>query len=149
MGQPPHFDIDGIIYFVTTRLKEQGRAFTEYENEIVERVILDLATQKEIVLYAYVIMPNHLHVLIKPVHEGISRTMQLIKGRSSRKINEDHFWQKGFFDFTILTEEKFREKFNYLHYNPVKRGLVEKAEDYKYSSAMRYRTKYGEVFYNQ
>jgi REP element-mobilizing transposase RayT len=75
--------------------------------------------------------------------------MQLIKGRSSRKINEGHFWQKGFFDFTILTEEKFREKFNYIHYNPVKRGLVEKAEDYKYSSAMRYRTKYGEVFYNQ
>ena len=56
-------------------------------------------------------------------------------------------WQKGFFDFTIITEEKFREKFNYIHYNPVKWGLAERAEDYKYSSAMEYKIKYGEAFY--
>ena len=73
--------------------------------------------------------------------------MQLLKGRASRQINEGNFWQKGFLDFTILTEGKFREKFNYIHYNPIKWGLVEKAEDYKYSSAMEYKIKYGESLY--
>lgn len=51
------------------------------------------------------------------------------RGDFSRPIN--NFWQKGFFDFTILTDKKFQEKFNYIHYNPVKWGLVERAEDYQ------------------
>ena len=147
MAQPPHFDINGSIIFITTRLGEKGRLFIESETNIVEETILDLASEKEVMLYAYVIMPDHIHLLIRPTNHGISKTMQLIKGRASRKINKGSFWQKGFFDFAILTEKKFREKFNYIHYNPVKKGLVERAEDYKYSSAMEYKIKYGEVFY--
>jgi putative transposase len=84
---------------------------------------------------------------MNPIICGISKTMQFIKGRSSRRINEGNFWQKGFFDFGILTEERFREKFNYIHSNPVKWGLVKEAEDYKYSSAMAYKAEYGEVLY--
>jgi putative transposase len=147
MAQPPHFEIDGVIYFITTRLKQEGRFLTEREAEIVVNTILDSSTRKEMTLYAYVIMPHHMHILIKPIIYGISKAMQLIKGRSSRQVNEGNFWQKGFFDFGILTEEKFREKFNYIHFNPVKWGLVEKAEDYKYSSALAYKVEYGEVFY--
>jgi putative transposase len=175
MGQPPHFDIEGSIYFITTRLKGKGQYLNEYESEIIQRTILDMAFRKELILYAYVIMPNHTHLLVKPINQGISKTMQLLKGRASRQINihreaeasptlnnssrgvitrgRDDFsrpmnvWQKGFFDFTIITDEKFREKFNYIHYNPVKWGLTGKAEDYKYSSAKEYKVKYGEVSY--
>ena len=174
MAQPPHFKIEGSVYFITTRLKEKRNPFTDHEIKIVQKTILDMAIGKELVLYAYAIMPDHLHVLIKPLKNGISKTMQLLKGRSSRQINifreaeasptlhrskrvilpsggdfsrSTHVWQKSFFDFTILTEEKFREKFNYIHYNPVKQGFVGNAEDYKYSSAMGYKIKYGEVFY--
>jgi len=174
MAQPPHFDINGSIYFITTSLSQKTRSFNEEEAEIIVETILDSASRKEIMLYAYVIMPDHIHLLIKPINQGISKTMQLLKGRASRRINIHreaeasptlhsskrvilpsrgnfsrftHVWQKGFFDFAILTDKKFGEKFNYIHYNPVKRGLVEKAEDYKYSSAMEYKIKYGEVFY--
>jgi putative transposase len=147
MAQPPHFEIDGVIYFITTRLKQEGHFLTKNEAEIVANTILDSSTRKEITLYAYVIMPNHIHILLKPIICGISKAMQLIKGRSSRQLGEGNVWQKGFFDFGILTEEKFREKFNYIHFNPVKWGLVEKAEDYKYSSALAYKVEYGEVFY--
>jgi putative transposase len=147
MAQPPHFEIDGGIYFITTRIKNEGRFLTEHEAEIVVNTILDSSTRKEITLYAYVIMPNHVHLLIKPTSYGISKAMQFIKGRSSRQMNEGNFWQKGFFDFGILTEEKFREKFNYIHSNPVKWGLVKEAENYKYSSAMAYKVEYGEVLY--
>jgi len=147
MAQLPHFNIEGVIYFVTTRLKEKGRVLTDHEAEVVQKTILDLMEQNKLRLYAYVVMPNHLHALLKPSKEGISKTMQLIKGRASRKINEGNFWQAGFFDFTIFTEKKFKEKFNYIHFNPVKWGLVEKAEDYKYSSAAEYKNRYGEVVY--
>ncbi len=147
MAQPPHFEIDGVIYFITTRLKEEGRFLTEREAEMVVNTLLDSLTRKEIALYAYVIMPNHMHILIKPIICGFSKAMQLIKGRSSRQVNRGNFWQKGFFDFGILSEKKFREKFNYIHFNPVKWCLVEKAEDYKYSSAPAYKVEYGEAFY--
>lgn len=176
MAQPPHFDIDGAIFFVTTRLSEGTDTLSEREAEIIQRTIVEMAVRKEVKLFAYVIMPNHIHVLIQPIDAGISKTMQLLKGRASRKINIDgeakasptqnnssgmiaqgrgdfsrpipiNVWQKGFFDFTILTEEKFREKFNYIHYNPVKWGLVKMAEDYEYSSAKPCKIKYGGVFY--
>ena len=44
------------------------------------------------------------------------------------------FWQKGFYDFNIYTEKKLKEKFDYMHNNPVKAGLCAKAENYKWSS---------------
>ena len=161
MAQPPHFDIDAAIFFITTRLNEEGRPLTNEEARIIQNIIVDMAFKKELKLYAYIVMPNHLYVIVQPIENGISKTMQLLKGRSSRKINilreakasptqnntkgttargrgdfsrPINVWQKGFFDFTILTEQKFREKFNYIHYNPVKWGLVKKAEDYEYSS---------------
>ena len=148
MAQPPHFAIEGSIYFITTRLKERERLFTESEAEIVKETIFDLVSRKEFEVYAYVIMPDHLHILVKPIRCGISKAMQLLKGGSSRQINKGNLWQQGFFDFTVLTEQKFKEKFNYIHYNPVKWGLVEKAENYKFSSAMEYKNKYGESFYS-
>jgi len=147
MAQPPHFAIEGSIYFVTTRLKEREVFFTLRETEIVKGTLTDLVSRKEFEMYAYVIMPNHLHILVKPAHWGISKAMQLLKGGFSRQINRGNFWQQGFFDFTVLTEKKFREKFNYIHYNPVKWGLVEKAEDYRFSSAMEYKNEYGNSFY--
>jgi len=176
MAQPPHFDIDGAIFFVTTRLSKGTRTLSDSEAEIIQSTIVEMAVRKEVKLFAYVIMPNHIHVLIQPIDAGISKTIQLLKGRSSRRINIDreakasptqnnsrgsiaqgrgdfnrpiaiNVWQKGFFDFTILTEEKFREKFNYIHYNPVKWGLVKTAEDYEYSSAKSCKIKHGGVFY--
>ncbi len=131
MAQPSHFEIDGAIYFITTRLKQEGRFATEREAEIVVNAILDSSARKEMIQYTYVMMPTHMHILVKPLIGGISKVNQLIKGRSSRQISEGSFWQKGFFDFGIVTEEKFGEKFNYIHFNPVKWGLAKKAEDYQ------------------
>lgn len=75
MAQPPHFGIDGAIYFVTTRLKEEGCLLTGHQAQIVQRTILDLANGGELILYAYVIMPNRIHILLKPINNGISKTM--------------------------------------------------------------------------
>jgi len=65
-----------------------GVSFTESETKIVEETILEFASEKEIILYAYVIMPDHIHLLIKTVKYGISKTMQLIKGRQSLEKNK-------------------------------------------------------------
>ena len=147
VAQPPHFDIDGAVYFLTTRLKPKGLTLSATERAIVRQTILDLAEEEGFKLYAYVIMPDHLHILLKPMKDSISRVMKLIKGRSSRKINRGVLWQRGYFDFLVLSEEKFKEKFNYIHNNAVKSRLADRAEDYPYSSAQVYKEKYEEVFY--
>jgi len=104
-------------------------------------------------LFAYVIMPDHIHLLIQPEGDKkISKILNQIKGVSSRKINlilrQDHIWQKGFYDFTIHRDKKFQEEFNYIHFNPVKWRIVDRAEDYLFSSARYYLKKHGGVYYD-
>jgi len=147
MAQPPHFEVNGAIYFVSTRIAKIGYKFNILEMKLIDRTVKELAKQGHFVLIAYVIMPDHLHILLKPTKDGISKIMQMIKGRSSRAVNKGKFWQKGFYDLALFSEDKFKEKFNYIHYNPVKLELVDKAEDYKFSSAMYYKHKYGAIFY--
>ncbi len=147
MTQPPHFEMDGAVYFVTTRIANTTYNFNSPEMELICRAIKELEREGFFLLVAYVIMPDHLHILLKPINNRISKIMQMIKGRSSRAINKGKLWQKGFYDLTLFSENKFKEKFNYIHYNPVKQGLVDKAEDYKFSSGMYYKVKCGAVFY--
>jgi len=98
-------------------------------------------------------MPDHVHLMIKPLKGNrLAKIMNQIKGVSSRKINallkqSGNLWQKGFHDFTIYEEKKFKEKFNYIHYNPVKWKLAEFAEDYPFSSAKYYKNMCNAVYY--
>jgi putative transposase len=78
--------------------------------------------------------------------------MKSIKGFSSRRINEvlnrkGSIWQAGFYDYILDSEEMLLSRIRYVEENPVRKGIVEYAEDYKYSSA-RYRseTDYGMFF---
>ena len=51
---------------------------------------------------------------------------------------EDSFWQARYYDFNVWSERKFVEKLRYIHRNPVKRGLVERPEDWVWSSFGHY-----------
>ncbi len=147
MAQPPHYDIEGAIYFVTTRVIKKHSKFSYNDLLIIQNTILNLEVVKELALYAYVIMPDHLHMLVKPGEENLPKIMQKIKGKSSFAIRKGSIWQKGYFDFAIVSEKKFKEKFNYIHCNPVKKGLVKYAEEYTFSSAGGYNEEFGAVYY--
>ena len=94
-------------------------------------------------------MPEHFHLLIAEPERGTQSTiMQVLKQRYTRSIlrneavglracesgNGQHFWQKRFYDFVVLSEEKKIEKLRYIHRNPVKRGLVASPELWRWSS---------------
>jgi putative transposase len=98
-------------------------------------------------IHAYVIMPNHFHLLISiPEGNSISTFMRDLKKRIAYEYFENlgivhrPFWQSRFDDLLIYTEEQYRIKFNYIHNNPVKAGLVQNMEDWEYSSAGYYTT---------
>ncbi len=108
--------------------------------EIVQNKLLAMH-DKHFRLKAWVIMPNHVHLLMTPC-EGKSLTpiMQSIKGGTAREANvvlkrSGAFWMRDYFDRYIRDYEHFEKAFNYIENNPVKAGLCEKPSDWKYSSA--------------
>ena len=84
-------------------------------------------------------MPDHIHLLVALSGGGImlSRFMKDIKSLSSRLIfpGRGSLWMPRFDDVAVYTEEQFRRKLAYIHNNPVRAGLVRRAEDYEYSSS--------------
>jgi len=72
---------------------------------------------------------SHHGDILQKFHEAAA-----IDGRG----NSHKVWQDGFHPIAIETEGFFREKLNYLHENPVRKGFVEQPEHYKYSSARNY-----------
>ena len=108
------------------------------------------------VVVGYLVMPEHVHLLIKEPEIGSPSTvMQVLKRtpkallpkqksrdpRQRRLFREDPrraFWQARFYDFNVWTTKKRVEKLRYMHRNPVKRGLVESPEQWRWSSYRHY-----------
>ena len=86
----------------------------------------------------YVVMPEHVHLLIsEPERSKLSVVIQMLKQVTSQKLRAKHlarFWQVRYYDFPGWSEAKRIAKLRYIHRNPVKRGLVERPEDWKWSS---------------
>jgi putative transposase len=70
----------------------------------------------------------------------LSKGLQALKISVSKQSKERPFWQARYYDFNVFTQEKRLEKLNYMHWNPVKSGLVEKPEDWLWSSVHYYET---------
>jgi putative transposase len=116
--------------------------------------ILEQTRQRyRFVVVGYVVMPEHFHLLItEPETGNPSTVMQVLKQRSAhallpkRKRRDRHqrqlfpeemgraFWQARFYDFNVWTTKKRVEKLRYMHRNPVKRGLVDSPEQWRWSS---------------
>lgn len=91
---------------------------------------------------AYVVMPEHVHLLVtEPARDTLARAIQSLKVSVSRLSSERPFWQARYYDFNVMTDRKRIEKLCYIHRNPVRRGLVEKPEDWASSSFRYYQTR--------
>jgi len=107
-------------------------------------------------LVGYVVMLEHVHLLISEPKRGTPSTvLQMLKQRVSQKMRRKRrntsekqlrlafpeqaetprsFWQARFYDFNVYTNRKKREKLDYMHRNPVTRGLVRHPKDWPWSS---------------
>ena len=92
-------------------------------------------------VYAYVLMPEHIHLLInEPPAILVAQFLKALKQITSRKLRGDRrqFWQDRYFDANIYGEKARSEVIRYIHRNPVKRGLVASPEQYGWSSFNHY-----------
>jgi putative transposase len=133
-------------FFITTSTYNKIIRFNKREDfEIALNNIEYYRKRDNAKIHAYVIMPNHLHLLLTlPKESNISFFIRDVKKRiafeyfKDRNMKNQKFWQYRFDDVYIYSEDIYRIKLNYIHYNPVKAGLVKKPEDWKYSSANYY-----------
>jgi len=91
-------------------------------------------------LYAWVVMANHVHLLIHPCVRP-SEALRRVKGRSAREANlllcrtGESFWQSESFDHWVRNADEMARIAHYIENNPVTAGLTARAADHKWSSA--------------
>jgi len=90
-------------------------------------------------LHEFVVMPDHIHVILTP-KTSLEKAVQFIKGGFSYRAKKDiesnfEIWQKGFSDHRVRDASDYRLHQIYVQQNPVRKHLYERAEDYPYSSA--------------
>jgi putative transposase len=113
----------------------------------------ELRARHDFLVVGYVVMPEHVHLLlgeprigtpstlILALKQRVSRQLRCVRSRAranSRAIATrkplPHFWQHRFYDFNVWTQRKKNEKLHYMHNNPIQRGLVTQPKDWPWSS---------------
>jgi REP element-mobilizing transposase RayT len=96
--------------------------------------------QRAFQLHAFVVMPNHVHLLVTPL-EAISKLMQSLKRFTARERNRtlgltgNPFWQDESYDRLVRNEREFGRIVQYIEWNPVTAGLAASPENFPWSSA--------------
>jgi putative transposase len=102
-------------------------------------VLLDYRGQGKFLLHEFVVMPDHVHVLLTPAREiSLERAVQFVKGGYSyrlRKVEKIQVWQESFTNHRIRDSDDYRRHCEYIRMNPVRANLVREAMAYSYSSA--------------
>jgi putative transposase len=151
------FHHSGQSHFVTFCCYHRHRLFTaDASCRIFESALERARRSYRLYVYGYVVMPEHVHLLLsEPRRDTLADALKSLKQGVSRRLipkmggplkpafglsGEQHFWQKRYYDFSIRNYPQFVEKLRYIHRNPVKQGLCERPEDWRWSSFRHYAT---------
>jgi putative transposase len=127
-------------YFITASTYQKTHILqSDRMTRLFIEVLYRYREQGQYLLHEFVVMPNHFHLLITP-QSALERAVQYIKGGFSYRAGKElHFkgkiWQPSYYDRRVRDGEEYGAFRHYIWNNPVKRGLVEDATTYPYSSA--------------
>ena len=153
------------LHFITCTTHQWVDVFTRnvYKDILMESIEY-CQINKGLKVYAWVLMSNHIHMIVSADDGNLSDVIRDFKKYTSRmlfnaitknpqesrkdwmlwllrKDEKTIFWQEGYHGEEVMSKKFFDSKAEYIHQNPVKAGIVEKEEEYLYSSAGDY---YGE-----
>jgi putative transposase len=133
----------GSIYFLT-HVTYNRQSILVANFDILWESLLEAKSEYAFDLIAWVVLPDHFHLLIDPRECDLSKLMRKIKltfsGKYRRKyeLMSGRVWQYRFWDHIIRDQDDMNRHIDYIHYNPVKHGLVNFPSDYKNSSFSTY-----------
>jgi putative transposase len=138
------FHESGQSHFVTFSCYHRRPLFSAAPpKRIFEAALERIRRSFRLCVYGYVVMPEHVHLLLSEPERGtLAEALKSLKQGVSRRLigDAEHFWQKRYYHFNIRNHRQFVEKLRYIHRNPVKRGLCERADDWEWSSYRAYAT---------
>ena len=127
------------IFFATTKASMGKRLLQSERNaSLLIDVLRSLVAERKFKLHDFVIMPDHVHLMIEVVGDmTIEKAMQLIKGRFSHRLSHEfgykgEVWQRGFTETQIMNKQDLDAHRAYIAENPVQAGLVDSGEKYPY-----------------
>ena len=137
----PHMQLEGQSLYVTFVTKDRWVLPEEVRDLVMRHCLHDHGTR--IWLHGAVVMPDHVHLIYAALGDAtgkafpLAQIMQGIKGSSARSVNRllgrsGELWQAESFDHIIRDKENLEEKVRYLCENPVRKGLVKTAKDYRW-----------------
>ena len=129
-------------YFITSNASD-GQALFQSARvaSLFLTTLFDYRDQGKYQIHEFVLMPNHLHVLLTPAPEiTIERAVQFIKGGFSYRARKElginrQIWQRGYVDHRVRDAQDYSRHREYIRLNPVRTHLVQAPEEYPYSSA--------------
>jgi len=143
----------GGLYFFTLTLADRRRNWLISHIEALRQSFRAEQQRAPFSLQAWVVLPEHMHLLMRlpDGDQDFSNRLRRIKGNFSRQLprgeglrpsqqakGERGVWQRRFWEHMIRDERDWQRHFDYIHYNPVKHGLVSRVRDWPYSSFQAY-----------
>ena len=127
-------------FFVTSVTWQRVPIFrVEARARLLIEVLLGYRDQRKYLLHEFVVMPDHIHLLLTPAPEiSLERAVQFIKGGYSyrlRKVEKIQVWQESFTNHRIRDFDDYQKHCEYVRMNPVRARLVQDAGAYAFSSA--------------
>ncbi len=127
------------IFFATTKTSMGRRLLQSDRNaNLLIDVLRSLIAEHRFELHDFVIMPDHVHVLVEVSDDmTIEKAMQLVKGRFSHRLSHElgykgEVWQRGFTEVQVMNNQSLEAHRSYIAENPVKAGLVASADEYPF-----------------
>ncbi len=154
MSQYRRYYVPGGMFFITVVTYNRIPLFSNVENIVrLRQAIAKMQTEKPFEITAAVVLPDHLHFIwsLPPGDSNYSQRVSRFKvlftrslrgkgalsvdvSPSRRKHRESNVWQRRFWEHTIRDQDDLHRHLDYIHYNPVKHGLVSCPHFWKYSS---------------
>jgi REP-associated tyrosine transposase len=138
------FQQSGHLHFITfSCYRRQPRLDDPEVRNLFERALEQSRRRWCFLVTGYVVMPEHVHLLIsEPEHGQLSQAVQSFRQSVARRLAlraAEPFWQERYYDFNVWSERKRIEKLRYIHRNPVTRGLCAEPQDWPWGSFRHYR----------
>lgn len=146
MARPPRIDIGDHVYHVINRANGRLKIFEEdWMYQDFEYLLSEMKEQYEMRILAYIIMPNHWHMLLYPLKDGdLSESMRWLGTAHTRRyhtqtgtIGGGHLYQGRYKSFLVQTDTHLLTVLKYIERNPVRARLSRSVENWKWGSAHR------------
>ena len=144
MARPLRIEFKGALHYILSRGNERRNIFFgDADYKVFLGVLEEMSERFEVDIFAYVLMSNHYHLLIRTNQGNLSKSMQWVGTTYTRRFNLQHFrsghlFQGRFKSILVQNDAYLMQLSCYIHRNPLRAGLVNRLADYRWSSYHTY-----------